>query len=148
MSLQQGVQAAHAVVELVTDPKTRDNEMVLEWSRGHKTLIFLNAGIVSDLRAIIEQFSDKRNPYPWATFTESQDFLAGITTSVAIVLPERIFKLGPTLNTGKLSTSYDKIMGVHRVLLSGKEPGDVYVEEYSEWEWGLIERLAASSLAR
>jgi hypothetical protein len=38
-------------------------------------------------------------------------------------------------------------MGVHRVLFADKTPGDVYVEEYSEWEWGLIERLAASPLA-
>lgn len=145
-SIQQGIQAGHAAIELVAH--STDN-LVREWATQWKTLICLNGGTTKNVLDLIAYLSDERNPYSWAKFVEAEDFLAGITTSVAIVLPERVFKLSPLLNTGTLSTSYDRIMGVHRVMVLEKSTvGCPEIEEYDEWEWGLIERLAASPLAR
>jgi hypothetical protein len=121
----------------------------MEWAANHKTLVCLNGGTTKNVLDLVAYLCAKQNPYPWAEFVEAEDFLAGITTSVAIILPERVFKLSPLLNTGKLSTSYDRIMGVHRVMMPGEDAqGRPVIEEYGEWEWGLIERLAASPLAR
>lgn len=146
-TIQQGIQAGHAAVELTR----RGHDLTMDWAENHKTFVWLNAGTYGDLLRLIQFLQSKENPYPWASFAESEEFLGGLTTSVAIVLPERIFKIGPQLNTGKLSISHDKIMGVHRVLRMTPQVGelsDVMFDEYTEWEWGLIERLAATSLAR
>jgi hypothetical protein len=147
--IQQGIQAGHAAVELVD--KYRLHNDVLQWASTHKTLVCLNGGTVGDLKGLIEFLSDEVNPYPWTTFTESDEFLAGITTSVAIVLPERVFgcaklyreSFGPARNQ---VYSHDPVLDTHRFYVT--RAGKPTVEEFGTWEFELMQRLNAAPLAR
>lgn len=132
-SIQQGIQAGHAAVELMLKyPRVPTDiyyglNSVYEWAHYWKTMVLLNGGDLSELRDLILFFSSVSNPYRWVPFYESEDSLDGIPTSIAIVLPERIFKAAEFLRKCQELPSAD---------------------EYSVWELDLISRLAAAGLAR
>jgi len=106
-SIQQGIQAAHAQMELFVkynplnvqsvledaeEHKYRDAvNMLYKWGEEHKTMICLNAGFNSEMQAIEDFLSSDDNPYPWASFYESEEAMGGLLTNIAIVLPERIY---------------------------------------------------------
>jgi len=101
-SIQQGIQAAHAQMELFnkyTPNLGNMNEvddvpqidMLFTWSTEHKTMICLNGGMNIDLINIHDILATDRNPYPWSRFLEHGDALNGLLTNLAIVLPEFIF---------------------------------------------------------
>jgi hypothetical protein len=94
-TMQQGIQAAHAVVELVRTH--RKDGPVQEWADLWKTLILLDGGEYADLSKIQTLFMSTHNPFAWAAFHESYESLDGMMTSLAIVLPERIFKTAEVL---------------------------------------------------
>lgn len=149
--IQQGIQSGHAAVELFV--KYNENQLVDDWARNNKTMVCLNGGDVSSLRDFIEFLSMEENPYPWATFTESEDFLAGITTSVAIILPKRFYECAALMRErtrpGQPSPyKYDAMAGVHRFFVEADGTGLGRVEEFTEWEGELMRRSNASSLAR
>lgn len=122
--IQQGIQAGHAAVELVTHRK--DNKLVQDWAKKYKTMICLNGGDVAKLSEWINFFKDKRNRYPWIKFEESEASLAGIVTSVAIILPESIFEGVSLLRKG----------------------GKLESSDLNPWERALISRLSETPLAR
>jgi len=113
-SIQQGIQAAHAQMELFIKynpgkQKTlsKDPNDVLfynavktlyEWATVDKTMICLNGGDNKELLAIEKFLQNELNPYPWATFTESTESLGGLLTNIAIILPEKIYAM-PTFDT-------------------------------------------------
>lgn len=101
-----GIQAAHAQHELslkymessvyfekskVDHHGTQENDY-LEWLENHKTIILLNAGMAQDLEELVELFDTKDNPFPWAEWRESKEALNGCITSIAMVLPDRIYE--------------------------------------------------------
>ena len=101
-SIQQGIQAAHAQMELFnkyTPNLGNDNmiddvpqiDMLFTWSNYHKTMICLNGGMNIDLITIHDTLETDINPYPWSRFIEHTDALNGLLTNVVIVLPEFIF---------------------------------------------------------
>ncbi len=150
-SIQQGIQAGHAAIELSTSLTTCSNELVTDWARNHKTLVCLNGGTTKDVLDLVTFLSGEQNPYPWAKFVEAEDFLAGITTSVAIILPERVFgcaklyreSYGPARNQ---VYSHDPILDTHRFYVT--RDGKPDVEEFGAWEFELMQRLNAAPLAR
>ena len=93
-SIQQGIQSAHAQMELFV--KYVDNspqkEMLYDWGKNHKTMIVLNGGYLADMQEALEFFMHPENPYAFAEFYEGEDALGGIMTNIAIVLPEKIYK--------------------------------------------------------
>jgi hypothetical protein len=145
--IQQGIQAGHAAVELTL----RGHDLTLEWARNHKTLVCLNGGTTKDVLDLTTFLANQQNPYPWTYFQESEEFLAGIVTSVAIVLPERVFgcaklyreSYGPARNQ---VYSHDPILDTHRFYVT--RDGKPYVEEFGAWEFELMQRLNAAPLAR
>lgn len=97
-SIQQGVQTGHAAVDLVrkySAPKGtpsqlgKNCDMVSEWADNHKTFIILNGGnneMLLNAKEIV-----KASGLPWVTFSEDEQSLGGILTTVAVVVPEMYF---------------------------------------------------------
>ena len=101
-SIQQGIQAAHCMVELFTKyPAPNDDfeseeskeicTVLWDWAQDHKTMILLNGGNSTELYGIRYHFEQEENPYPFAMFEESVDALSGAVTCVGIILPEKIY---------------------------------------------------------
>lgn len=126
-TMQQAIQASHATIELLNSQY--HNPLVREWADEYKTVVWLNGGNLKELRNLIDFFTTIANPFPWEVFHESGEALDGIETSVAIILPERIFETANSLRKNK---------GVRENLYA----------LFTDWEWNLIERLAAASMAR
>ena len=94
-SIQQGVQSAHAQMELFVkyrDISRTSTAMLYEWAKNHKTMIVLNGGFLYDMEESLDFFERNRSFYPFASFYESKEALGGILTNIAIVLPEKIYK--------------------------------------------------------
>lgn len=138
-SIQQGIQSGHAAVELAMC--CYYEQMVLrqgtkwdiyhEWASRWKTMVCLNGGNAQELKELDFFLSNLDNKYPWCVFYESHDALDGTLTSVAIILPARIFETVAALRK--------KLPGV---------PEYLFPEDFNNWEIELINRLVSSSLAR
>lgn len=150
--IQQGIQAGHAAVELfvkyIGGNSLRDHRAVERWAKENKTMVCLNGGDVSTLKEFIKFLDSPENPYPWATFTESDDFLAGITTSVAVILPARFYQCAAIMRAARTGGPYafDAMTGTHRFLI--QEESGTRVEEFTAWEGEFMQRANASPLAR
>lgn len=124
-TIQQGIQAAHAVVELMIK---RDDEWVFAWAHQYKTMICLDGGDYTDMVALREFLASSDNPYPYAHFFEDES-LARLHTSTAIVLPERIWKTADELRTGKPTMTFD------------------YPDDFGEWELEIIDLISKARRA-
>ena len=130
-TMQQGIQAAHAIVELGNNAYKKqmrymdpaDFRVYHDWATNEKTMVFLNGGDAVALRELEDFFYDPQNMFPWASFHED-DSLYGALTSMAIVLPARIFISAEELRKGNPVMSLD------------------YPDSYSDWELELINRLS------
>jgi hypothetical protein len=120
-SIQQGIQAAHVVAEMYTkyvSPDGCQEYFILEhWAREHKTMVLLNAGYGQEIHSLVEFFSSKDNPLPWAKFHEGVDALDGAITCVGIILPEEFYEaakelrspsMGVTTNIEKLQPGWER----------------------------------------
>ena len=102
---QAGIQAQHAATRLSRKYHKYNEEefyfksveinnkieMINDWADNHETSIVLNAGMHGDLVLMEEFLESKENIFPWARFNESEYAANGCYTSIAIVLPDRIF---------------------------------------------------------
>lgn len=94
-SIQQGIQTAHAAVDLMMNyrcysgERTKNSALCEEWANLHKTMIVLNGGNNESLEKIF--WAAKNSGYPWAEFREDGPSLGSIRTCVAVVVPEKIF---------------------------------------------------------
>ena len=137
-SIQQGIQAGHAAVELGTqayasltlDGETSKFKLYNEWATEWKTMVLLNGGDSKELRELMYALTSRDNPYPWSGFYESEDSLNGLLTSVAIILPERIFGMASKVRSGE-ELPYSNPPGM----------------SYSDFELELIMMLATRKLA-
>jgi peptidyl-tRNA hydrolase len=93
-SIQQGIQAAHCVGEMVL--RSSSNNLVSEWLEHHKTLICVNGGNNSALLELHALFTEVNNPgYPVAHFREDEASMDGMLTTVGIIVPEKIYGIDP-----------------------------------------------------
>jgi hypothetical protein len=136
-SIQQGIQSAHILGEIVNDYKYKSSTatlMVDEFLSVHKTIIVCNGGNNKMLLDLISFLDDTRNPYPVACFHEDDDSLCGALTGVGIILPEEIYdvvKIGPNEN----------------YFYSANNCNITYTDSDS-FEFQLIERIKSAPLAR
>jgi len=112
--IAKGIQSGHATTELFVkygDPKLPESVpisevkkflMLSDWTRDHKTHIALDGGNSKSLQEIVETL-DEICDYPWADFTEDDETLAGIRTSVAVVIPKKVYRTAELLRNGKIS---------------------------------------------
>jgi len=103
-SIQQGIQGQHAFGELYNkynDTGTPQEDMYREFNARHKTSIYLNGGMQKNLEDLYDYFKEAHkkgyNEFPFAKFYEEKDALNGSLTSVAIILPARIYNFGEIL---------------------------------------------------
>jgi hypothetical protein len=89
--IQQGIQSAHAVVELVTQEGLDEDEQsaIRRWTDIDKTLIVLNAGNSESLDSIL--FYAKRSGLPFAPFYEDEATLSNMLTAVAVLVPDELY---------------------------------------------------------
>lgn len=135
-SIQQGIQAGHATVELgmrayrkqMTMRSGTDFGVYHRWATEWKTMVLLNGGDLGELRELYDFLTDTANTFPWAGFFESKESLGGIVTSIAVILPARIFLTAEAARK--------------KIPL---EPEEI---AYNEWEIELIDRLSKAGLAR
>ena len=167
-SIQQGIQAAHAVADMFVKYDGQDEMVELKnWAYDHKTMILLNGGYSENIRALVEFFDSPENPYPWVPFFEGQDALDGALTTVGIVLPEKIYEASRIIRTparylapgidpaeekhpremiwddGELRLFPDNDYGVEV-----RQVDAPLVWEYNKWEAQLLDKLNEFGLAR
>lgn len=132
--IQNGIQAAHAAVDLVSkyiDPLNNwsnlTTNIVGQWTYD-KTMIVLSAGdseVMEQIynHMILQDITGEGNDeqYPWAAFRE--DGMDGLLTSIAVVLPKKMYD--PELN-----------------------PDGTVRFTFTPWEIALREFIKKSSLAR
>lgn len=163
-SIQQGIQPAHAISELFVKyqfDETLDHtdeklEMLYDWAHNHKTLVCLdggNADGVRDWQAFIELgYNTGDNVYPHSSFYEDKETLDKGLTSVAIILPARIFKTAAALRGVRyddtVSSTWDEVLGELRVSFLDPAGGVPRVERFTRWERDLMNKLNKTSLAR
>ncbi len=132
-SIQQGIQAQHCTAEMFVKYQAghpeKSHDTLYDWARNHKTSILLNGGGDEELRAIVHLLISDGNPYPWATFYESQSALDGIRTCVGIILPERV---------------YEAAAAKRRAL----RIDSIFISDLSSWEHELVDVLNSCGLAR
>ncbi len=141
-SIQQGIQTAHAAVDLVmsyrcySGEQTEKSKMVDEWANLHKTMIVLNGGNNDSLEKIF--WAAKNSGYPWAEFREDGPSLGSIRTCVAVVVPETIF-------AAKVAQS-DELLAPTLF----KYEKDTVIEEYGLFsqEFELIKAIKSCRLAQ
>ncbi len=92
--IQQGIQSLHCLSEMYIKylPQADEAGPLYDWACNHKTVVILNAGESDSIIKIRDMMGRPDNPYPWSTWDESVSALNGATTSVGIILPERIYE--------------------------------------------------------
>lgn len=157
-SIQQGIQSGHASMELVNKYMVREGwingfaEQVNDWIKNHKTIICLNGGNSKGLADTLDFLQDKRNPFAVTAFYEDEQTACGLMTSVAIILPARIFETAELMRRRTLpdgvSYTHDRLLNEHRFSFSHVEGGVGRTETYNEWEYELMVLLNSHGLAR
>ena len=167
-SIQQGIQAAHAQMELFV--KYREigvdydniNHLIEEckyqqqvddlydWAKYHKTMVCLNGGALGDLKNIEVLMKDAENKYPWSVFYEDEYSLGAILTNIAIVLPEEIYDTAAKIRSkeyfliNNLVTENPIPIGISTdVLIEPK-----FVMTLTDFDKKLIDLLNSCQLAR
>lgn len=168
-SIQQGIQAAHAQMELFVkyreeicvdydniNPSIEECEYrqqvddLYDWAHNHKTMVCLNGGALQDLKNIEELMKDQENKYPWSAFYEDEYSLGAILTNIAIVLPEEIYDTAAKIRskeyflTNNLVTENPIPIGISTdVLIEPK-----FVMTLTDFDVKLIELLNSCQLAK
>lgn len=89
-SIQQGIQAAHCVAEMLMKPFSEQRYQIQDWALNHKTLVCLNGGNNASLTDLYNQLVG--NPkYPVAKFHEDEQSMDSMLTCVGIIVPEEIY---------------------------------------------------------
>jgi len=113
-SIQQGIQAAHAQMELFNKyvPQTDEDSIpeeiftqLFDWSKNHKTMICLNGGYLETMQELYDFMNVSQNPYPFSNFHEAKETMNGMLTNVAIVLPEKIYEVAKLIRSNILCFS-------------------------------------------
>ena len=155
--IQQGIQPGHAAVDLFVKYRlygetTADmqREILYDWATNWKTFICLNGGTYESVVGIHEFLNSPHNPYPFAPFHEDESAAGGRMTTVGIVLPERIFSTASLLRRRELPVgvcyTHDRLLEVHRFTF--EEDGEIRSDEFSDWEYELMQLLNKFSLAQ
>lgn len=109
-SLQQGLQAGHAVAELFVkyEIDTTEHSQVVDWAKNHKTMVLLNGGNSGSLEELYNVFQNLESygmNYPFAKFHEDEVSLNGALTYVGIVLPSLVYELASSLRSGEMTVN-------------------------------------------
>ena len=136
-SLQQGLQAGHAAVDLHVKYNIHEQghydikpcqDMYNDWAENHKTMVLLNGGNSADLADLFAFLYCEENPYPFVKFHEDEVSLNGALTYVGMILPPKI---------------YDKAAAIRQ-----DSSELAFMDGYSQFEIDLCLRLNQYGLAK
>lgn len=154
--IQQGIQSGHAAMELVNKYTVREGwingfaEQVLSWVGEHKTIICLDGGNSASLKDLLDFLLKPENPFPVTSFYEDEQTMEGMLTSIATVLPARIFEGAQALRNHKrddsVSVSFDPLSRELHITYN-VNTNDAHDIVFNEWERELMERLGSMRLA-
>jgi hypothetical protein len=108
--------------------------MLYDWATNHKTMIVLNGGFLSDMQEALGFFERPENPYPMATFYESEEALGGILTNIAIVLPEKIYKTSEFIRKRYIDGNLNVDPKLHITVVDTVEETLAGFGEFSQFE--------------
>jgi len=125
-SLQQGLQAAHVIQKMSVQYMMYSNiasKIFYEWSKNDKTIILLNGGSQRDLQDLARKLNlltRNGTVYPVKCFEEEESALNNATTSVGIVIPERIYSYDSigSIFDGNPPPLEKKDMEIHHIIKS------------------------------
>ena len=155
--IQQGIQSGHASMELVNRYTVTEGwvnghaEFLREWIAAHKTIVCLNGGNSKGLHDLYGFLSTDENTFPFVKFHEDEDSMEGILTSIALILPARIFETSQLLrrlHALPVGVEYVHDKRLHEHRFSFQEDQDWRHETFTEWEFELMQRLSRCGLAR
>lgn len=134
-SLQQGLQAAHGVGDILTsfDFDSEGFSQAYNWAKNHKTIVLLNGGNNASLHNTHEFFkmlSTEGMEFPFVKFHEDDASLNGTLTCVGIVLSAKIYDMAANIRFG-MNSMTDLIKN----------------NDWQEWELKLISHLNNFNLA-
>jgi len=155
-SIQQGIQAAHAVHDMFIRYPVRQEidgaDYLWDWAEDHKTMILLNGGYAATIQELVDFLNSPHNPYPWADFHEEEASLNGALTTVGVVLPEKIYAVAAAIRSERFTSREDVrtirdsiwedgslVVGPENTI--GIETDEQITIEYTKWEAQLIDRL-------
>lgn len=153
-SIQQGIQAAHAQTEMAVaylgggvvselGGGRAEINMYREWAEEHKTIVCKNGGNSEALARIHDTIFREDATFPRSSFDESEDALNGTLTNVAIVLPERIFKIGvKVIKNGTYECKYHDNGVLYHFYDLNDDP-----HKFTDYEHEVIKILASTRLA-
>lgn len=154
--IQQGIQSGHASMELVNKYMVHKGwidgmaEQVADWIENHKRIICLNGGNADGIRDIKGFLDVPENSFPVAGFYEDQQSLDGALTSVAVILPARIFDTASLMRRRELppgvSYTFDRLLDEHRYAFDDDD--GIRIETFTPWEHELMGRLNQMRLAQ
>lgn len=151
---QKGIQAIHATVELAriaTQLRTEGSFMFWEWADKHKTVILLEGGNTKTLTELYQFLGEIGSAgYPFASFNEDEDSLDGAFTSIAAVIPEKIYDAASFIKKGIVGFDGNPLVQKVAVQLDeeqGKILDRITDATYTEWEVELINRIMGYKLA-
>lgn len=158
-SIQQGIQAAHAVAAMYTkylplphrqdpgDVFSYDDEAayLTDWAENHETMILLNAGYSSTIHELCEFFQSMDNPYPWSAFYEGKDALDGALTTVGIILPEDIYEGAAVLRNVRITAEILREEGLVTLNYGKADERTIYP---TKWQAELMGKLNQFGLAK
>lgn len=164
-SIQQGIQSGHAAMEivnkylLVTGWQNGYADVVTDWAANHKTIVCLNGGNADGVREwkglLDVGMSTGAHTLPYAPFFEDEQSLDGNLTSVAVILPARIFEGASLLRQAKykddVHVTWDHMLKELRLgwtVDDGTPLGEQRTETYNEWEREFMNKLNGAQLAR
>lgn len=154
-TMAQGIQAGHAKDELFNNYRNthiEENKVLFDWSINHKTHVSLSGGISSDMEELWTFLCTEENPYPLSNFHEDEDSLKGIMTSIAMVLPERIYEVASMIKRKTAEFNREFLYPVEDESMGWTEDAELEAlcqsyGSYTDFEKELILRLPNYRLA-
>jgi len=143
-----GAQATHGMSELAVKycfPRlTLKSEFLIDYMENHKTSVLLSGGIYANMLEMREFLDNESNPFPWSEFHESQEFLGGLMTNLAIILPESVFNFVQNERKHENKPCYPYSKGA---ISGGHEPYST-VSGLTDYEIELARRISAMPLMK
>ena len=156
-SLQQGLQAAHAAVDLAMKcSQNRGSDdyhwrQYVDWAENHKTMVLLNGGNSADLQDLFDFLDTHENMYPYVKFHEDEVSLNGALTYVGMILPAKIYDTAARMRMCRDHSHIAEKNEIHiRDVKSGFDgwaQTDI-IEDITVWEFELMKRLNQYGLAK
>lgn len=155
-SLQQGLQAGHAAVDLYVKyhlMQEQDSRQVLyaDWAANHKTMVLLNGGNSADLQDLFDFLNCEENPYPFVKFHEDEVSLNGALTYVGMILPPKIYDTAARIRACR---DHEYLPEKNELQIKDLKSGfdnwnlTSNVTDISQFEFALMQRLNQYGLAK